>query len=106
MSFTNAPVSRLLVIGVVTTSIAASLLDSKHLFYIKVDIHLWRHWQIWRLLVFQLVYTNSAEVLFAASTLYHMRPIERLWGSRKFAVSVPPPRPAVVVSSPSRLQRP
>ena len=31
-------------------------------------------------------YTNSTEVLFAALTLYHMRIIERLWGTRKFLV--------------------
>jgi hypothetical protein len=85
MSFTNAPVTKFLVLGVVVSSIAASILDSKHYFYIKVDIHIWRHLQLWRPLVFQLLYTNSAEVLFAASTLYHMRVVERLWGSRKFA---------------------
>ena len=32
----------------------------------------------------QLVYTNSTELLFAALTLYHLRTVERLWGSRKF----------------------
>jgi hypothetical protein len=35
-----------------------------------------------------LVYTNSTEVLFSAMTLYQLRIIERLWGSRKFAVSL------------------
>lgn len=87
MSFVNAPVSRLLVLGVVASSLAASLLDIKHYFYIRVDIHLWRHWQLWRLLAFQMLYTNSAELLFAAVTLYHLRVVERLWGSRKFGVS-------------------
>jgi hypothetical protein len=32
-------------------------------------------------------YTNSTEVLFAVVSFYQLRVIERLWGSRKFAVS-------------------
>lgn len=35
---------------------------------------------------YQTCYNNSTEVLFAAMTIYHLRIIERLWGSRKFAV--------------------
>lgn len=34
----------------------------------------------------QACYTNSTEVLFAVMTIYHLRVIERLWGSRKFLV--------------------
>ncbi|KAI1388475.1 uncharacterized protein F4822DRAFT_247948 [Hypoxylon trugodes] len=85
MSFTNAPVTRNLVYGIIGLSIAASLLDIKHYFYILVDLHLWRFHQTWRVLIYQLCYTNSAEVLFAAMTLYNMRAVERMWGSRKFA---------------------
>ena len=33
-------------------------------------------------------YNNSTELLFAAMSLYQMRVIERLWGSRKFAVCI------------------
>ncbi len=88
MSFTNAPVTRTLVYGLVSMSIAASLLDIKHYFYILVDLHLWRFHQLWRALIYQLCYTNSSEVLFAAMTLYHMRGVERMWGPRKYAVSV------------------
>jgi membrane associated rhomboid family serine protease len=93
MSFTNTPVSRALVLAVVAGSIAASVLDAKHYFYILVDAHLWRYRQFWRLLTYQLCYTNSTEVLFGAMTLYNLRIIERMWGSRKYAVSYPcPPR--------------
>ncbi|KAI0601690.1 hypothetical protein F4775DRAFT_538732 [Biscogniauxia sp. FL1348] len=88
MSFTNAPVTRSLVYGLIGMSIAASLLDIKHYFYILVDLHLWRFHQIWRFLLFQLCYTNSSEVLFASMTLYNMRIVERMWGSRKFATFV------------------
>lgn len=87
MSFTNAPVTRSLVYGLVGLSIAVSLLDIKHYFYILVDLHLWQFHQTWRALIYQLCYTNSSEVLFAAMTLYNMRAVERMWGSRKFAVS-------------------
>lgn len=89
MSFTNTPVSRLLVLGVIAGSIAASLLDVKHYFYIIIDTHLWRYRQFWRLLAYQLSYTNSTEVLFAAMSFYNLRVVERMWGSRKYAVSIP-----------------
>ncbi|KAI0390988.1 hypothetical protein F5Y17DRAFT_33171 [Xylariaceae sp. FL0594] len=88
MSFTNAPVTRSLVYGLIGMSIAASLLDLKHYFYIIVDLHLWRFHQTWRALVYQLCYTNSSEVLFAVMTLYHMRFVERLWGPRKYATFI------------------
>ncbi|ORY56092.1 uncharacterized protein BCR38DRAFT_451432 [Pseudomassariella vexata] len=85
MSFTNAPVTRSLVYGLVAFSIGASLLDIKHYFYILIDIHIWRFHQAWRAFIYQLCYTNSSEVLFAAMTLYNMRTVEHLWGSRKYA---------------------
>ena len=84
--FADAPVSRSLVYGLVAASILASVTDVKHYFYIQVDPHLWRYHQVWRILIYQLCYTNSTEVLFAAVTLYNMRVVERLWGSRKYAV--------------------
>lgn len=90
MSFTNAPITRCLVVGIVASSIGASLFDAKHNFYILVDVHFWRYCQWWRMLAFQLCYTNSTEVLFAATTLYHMRLVERMWGPRKYAVSLGP----------------
>ncbi|KAK6586007.1 hypothetical protein PZA11_001064 [Diplocarpon coronariae] len=79
--FANAPVSRSLVYALVGTSILASITDTKHYFYIQVDPHLWRYHQLWRIFAYQLCYTNSTEVLFAAMTVYNMRVIERLWGS-------------------------
>jgi hypothetical protein len=85
--FKDAPVSRSLVFGIVAASLIVSITDTKYYFYIKVEPHLWRYHQLWRILIYQLCYTNSSEVLFAAMTLYNLRVIERLWGSRKFAVS-------------------
>ena len=89
MSFTNAPVTRSLVLGLVASSIAASLFDIKHYFYIEIDRHILLYHQTWRVLIYQLCYTNSSEVLFACMTLYQLRVVEHLWGSRKFAVSSP-----------------
>jgi len=86
--FNDAPVTRLLVIGVVLTSFLASITDTKYFFWIEVRPHLLDYLQFWRLLTWQACYTNSTEVLFAAMTLYQLRVIERLWGSRKFAVRI------------------
>lgn len=88
MSFTNAPVTQSLAWGLLITSIAVSLLDIKHYFYILVDLHLWRFHQTWRALIYQLCYTNSVEVLFAVMIVYGSRTAERMWGSRKFATFV------------------
>ncbi|CAI6096917.1 hypothetical protein V2G26_016131 [Clonostachys chloroleuca] len=85
MSFTNTPVTRLILLGIVSASTLASLLDIKHYFYILVDTHVWRYRQLWRFLIYQLCYTNSTEVLFGVITLYQLRIVERMWGSRKYA---------------------
>lgn len=87
--FASAPVSRSLTYGIVAASILASVLDVKHYFYIQVDPHLRQYHQLWRILTYQLCYTNSTEVLFAAMTIYNLRVIERVWGSRKYAVHIP-----------------
>ncbi|KAJ4403636.1 hypothetical protein N0V85_005048 [Neurospora sp. IMI 360204] len=85
MSFTDAPVTKALVLGLVGLSIAASIFDIKHYFYISIGTHFLRYGQLWRILTYQLCYTNSSEVLFGAMSLYHMRTVERFWGSRKYA---------------------
>ncbi|KAJ4306706.1 hypothetical protein N0V88_000070 [Collariella sp. IMI 366227] len=85
MSFASTPVTRTLVLGLVASSIAASLFDIKHYFYISVGTHILQYRQTWRALIWQLCYTNSSEVLFGAMALYNLRVIEQLWGSRKYA---------------------
>ncbi|KAK8213754.1 hypothetical protein IWZ01DRAFT_215115 [Phyllosticta capitalensis] len=97
--FTHAPVSKFLVFFVVASAFVASITDSQYLLWIQVVPHLWVHGQFWRLLTWQFVYANSTEVLFAAMTFYQMRVVERLWGSRKFAVSVAEGGGAVRVAS-------
>ena len=84
--FTNAPASKYLVVAVVASSLLASVTDSKHLFWLAVRPHIVDYRQFWRILTWQACYTNSTEVLFGALTLYQLRVIERLWGTRKFIV--------------------
>lgn len=83
--FADAPVTRSLVLGIIAASILVSVTDIKYYFWIHVEPHIWTYGQLWRALAYQLCYTNSSEVLMAAMTLYNLRGIERLWGSRKFA---------------------
>ncbi|KAH8697573.1 hypothetical protein BGW36DRAFT_427530 [Talaromyces proteolyticus] len=84
--FTNAPVSKVLVIYIVASSIALSIFDAKHLAHILVVPHLWHYAQFSRILLWQIAgYANSTEVLFAAMLAYHLRVVERMWGSRKLA---------------------
>ncbi|KAK3638325.1 hypothetical protein LTR56_013154 [Elasticomyces elasticus] len=84
--FTNAPVSQGLVVAVVLSAFLATMTDTKYYLWIEVRPHLLDYRQFWRLLTWQFCYTNSTEVLFAAMTFYQLRVIERLWGSKKFAV--------------------
>ncbi|KAF2642653.1 hypothetical protein P280DRAFT_497436 [Massarina eburnea CBS 473.64] len=83
--FTNAPVSRFLVFSAVIVSLLVSLTDTRYYLHIEVVPHLWGYAQFWRVGVWQTCFTNSTEVLFAVLSLYNLRVIERLWGSRKFA---------------------
>ncbi|EEA20325.1 hypothetical protein TMatcc_000311 [Talaromyces marneffei ATCC 18224] len=87
--FANAIVSKSLVIYIVASSIALSIFDVKHLANILVDVHLWRYGQFSRVFLWQVAgYANSTEVLFAAMLAYHMRVVERIWGSRKLATFI------------------
>ena len=86
--FSNATVSKFLVIYFVASSIGLAVFDAKHLAHIQVNPHLWRYGQISRVLLWQAAgYANSTETLFAAILTYQLRVVERMWGSRKFAVS-------------------
>lgn len=102
---TNAPITKLLLIYTIASSIALSILDIKHLASIHVSPHLWPYAQFWRLATWQLAgFTNSTEALFAAMLAYHLRVVERAWGKRKFAVR-PSPSTFSLLSSMSRFAR-
>ncbi|KAF2860634.1 hypothetical protein K470DRAFT_246881 [Piedraia hortae CBS 480.64] len=83
--FAHAPVSRTLVISTIISSLLASLTDCKTFLNLEIRPHVLDYGQYWRFLTWQLCYSNSTEVLLAAWAFYHLRVIERLWGSRKFA---------------------
>lgn len=99
--FTNAPVTRVVLLVLVVTSILATATDTKHYLPLIPSVHLLpaslapysssysssmsHGTQYFRLATWQFAYINSAELLFACLTLYNLRIIERLWGSRKFA---------------------
>jgi hypothetical protein len=91
--FEGAPVSQLLVIWTVVGAVLANITDTKHFFYVyffpeALPGKIWTSQFLWRLLCWQACYANSTEVLFAVMSFYQLRVIERLWGSRKFAVSL------------------
>jgi hypothetical protein len=85
--FTNAPVSQFLVFSTVIGALVATITDTRYYIHISVVPHIWTYGQFWRFFTWQTCFTNSTEVLFAVITFYQLRVIERLWGSRKFAVS-------------------
>ncbi|KAF2130266.1 hypothetical protein P153DRAFT_269647, partial [Dothidotthia symphoricarpi CBS 119687] len=83
--FTNAPVSQFLVFSTVVGALIATLTDTRYYLHLQVVPHLFKYGQLWRVLTWQLCFTNSTEVLFGVLTFYQLRVVERLWGSRKFA---------------------
>lgn len=90
---TNTPLTKSLLIYTITSSIALSLFDIKHLASIHVSPHFWPYGQFWRGLIWQIAgFSNSTEALFAAMLVYHLRVVERAWGKRKMAVSLPQAR--------------
>ena len=81
----HAPITKYLLGSIVINSTVASIVNVKHLFHIQIIPHLTTHLQLWRLLIWQLLYANAGEVLFSSLALYNMRSVERHMGSRKFA---------------------
>jgi hypothetical protein len=97
---TNAPLTKSLLIYTITSSIALSLFDIKHLASIHVSPHFWPYAQFWRALIWQIAgFSNSTEALFAAMLVYHLRVVERAWGKRKMAVSLTPDKTTSLLGS-------
>ncbi|KAL2841620.1 hypothetical protein BJX68DRAFT_245236 [Aspergillus pseudodeflectus] len=83
---TNTPITRFLLIYTIAASIALSIFDVKHVPAIYVSPHFFPYGQFWRALIWQVAgFTNSTEALFGALLVYHVRVVERAWGSRKMA---------------------
>ncbi|OJJ59540.1 hypothetical protein ASPSYDRAFT_118113, partial [Aspergillus sydowii CBS 593.65] len=85
----NTPLTKALLIYTIAASIALSIFDIKHLPAIHVSPHLFPYGQFWRCLIWQVAgFANSTEALFAALLVYHIRVVERGWGSRKVATFI------------------
>lgn len=82
--FANTPVTKSLMLCLVSTSLVASIADIKYLLPVRPTPHLYPNLQVWRLFTWQIAYTASTDLLFASLLLYQFRVLERLWGSRKF----------------------
>lgn len=80
----STPVTRGLIYFVAAGAAVTSIAGSKQSFHVQIQPHIWTYGQFHRILIWQLCYANAGEVLFATLSLYHMRVIERLYGSRKY----------------------
>ncbi|KAI5809019.1 hypothetical protein DFH27DRAFT_248342 [Peziza echinospora] len=83
--FRGTPLTRLLISLLVGLSLLVSLTNTKHHFHLQLRPHLLHYHQFSRILLWQTIYANSGELLFACAVLYNLRVVERLFGTRKFA---------------------
>ncbi|KAI9224883.1 hypothetical protein BC828DRAFT_372299 [Blastocladiella britannica] len=81
-----APLSKAALYSVTSCTLGASLLHLKPMFSIHWAPHLSEQYQLHRLVISPLVFQTSAELLLGGVLLYHFRLLERLQGTRKYAV--------------------
>ena len=72
--------------SIIASSTFTSLLTLKPYTHIQIVPHLLHQWQWWRIPVWMASYSNAGEVLFACLAVYNLRGLERIFGSRKYAV--------------------
>lgn len=82
--FASTPTTLLLLLLSTTLSLLASITNTKHHLPLSPYPHLYPYLQLHRLLTHQLAYTSSTDLLFSSVLLYHLRVLERLFGTRKF----------------------
>eukprot|EP00794_Sanderia_malayensis_P011001 gene11001-12164_t len=86
--FKNSPVTKILLIASGAATLNLLFLPGNYHRIIDLNWPLITSKQeVWRLLTSQLVYDSTAEWLYGSALLYHLRHLERQWGSKKFAVS-------------------
>ncbi|KAJ3371014.1 hypothetical protein GGF31_003744 [Allomyces arbusculus] len=85
--FYNAPLSKFTLTSVAACSVAASVFHLRHWFPLHLSLVV-AGAQVQRLVVSHCAFTSSSELLFGGVLLYYLRGIERLYGTRKFAVFV------------------
>ncbi|KAG4305001.1 hypothetical protein PORY_001676 [Pneumocystis oryctolagi] len=84
----NTPITKYLLYGTILNSTLASIFGIKHYFHIQIVPHFLNYHQLicyWRILGWQMIYTNSGEVLFGILVIYSLRVVERHFGARKYA---------------------
>ncbi|KAI9892507.1 MAG: hypothetical protein M1814_001464 [Vezdaea aestivalis] len=81
----DAWVSRLFLYAIFIGCILATATDSQFLFYLSITPRSLTSGRLWPLLTWPTVFSQPVEALFASALIYHLRVVERLWGSRKFA---------------------
>ncbi|KAG0260185.1 hypothetical protein DFQ27_003664 [Actinomortierella ambigua] len=82
--FYHAPATKGILLTVGGLSLLSSLLQMKTDFHLQLVPHLTTHYQFWRLITSHFAFSNSTEVLFGGFIFYHLRVIERLYGSGKY----------------------
>jgi len=82
--FHHTPITRTLLFTLILTSLLSTLTSTKPYFHLQIHPHILGQHQFSRIPLFQLLYANSGELLFASLLLYHLRLLERLFGSRKY----------------------
>jgi len=80
-------VTKYLVTSIIASSTLTSVLALKPYTHIQIVPHLLHQWQWWRIPVWMASYSNAGEVLFACLAVYNLRGLERIFGSRKYAVT-------------------
>ncbi|KAG2174797.1 hypothetical protein INT43_005859 [Umbelopsis isabellina] len=86
--FYNAPVTKMISLGVGACSLLASVLNVKPYLHLQLTPHLTTHHQFWRLLVSHLAFANSSDLLFGGLIVYHMRVVERQFGTPKYVAFI------------------
>ncbi|KAI9136132.1 hypothetical protein BKA69DRAFT_1033867, partial [Paraphysoderma sedebokerense] len=81
----NAPITKSLIFIISSTSVLSSLLKIKGWFWVYLHPSLLRDWQFHRLILSPLVFSTSGELLVGGILFYHLRVLERIFGSSKYA---------------------
>lgn len=82
------PFHAALILSTVVLSVLAATASWQHHFHLSLVPHLTRDHQLYRLIAHHVAYANSSELLIGTLLLWQTCPgLERLFGTRKFAVS-------------------
>eukprot|EP00741_Cyanophora_paradoxa_P016060 tig00000042_g15504.t1 len=85
--FSNAPVTKALLLLCGGTSVVSSLLNARYVLSLDVR-QLMQKFQLWRLFTHNWLFLSPGELLFGMLLLYYFRIFERQMGSSKYAAMV------------------